>query len=460
MVTIINPLLIGKVAKHYLSDINRFETKGFEYINKYRNKLFLRLIKYAFTVPMYKNKYSEAGISIDDIKNLSDIEKLPIITREDFINNFPSKVIPSNILKKSVLMNTSGSTRNPLFYYTDQFTLMKTLIVYVRELREFGFQWNHSKLTIIANFYSGTGPTSYFDSGAIPTLKPLISLDNIQLINADDDLKKMIKSIDNFKPEFLTGFPGPLRHMALLKKQGFGKNVNPKYIFSSGGIIDKYDKLEIEEVFGVKVYDLYGSTEAGPISFECKKGNFHINSDYVHLETVDKKGNKIKKGKPGILALTRLYGKGTPIIRYTGMEDFVTLKEGFCKCQIPTELIGRVHGRIKESVVLPNKKVIFAHSLKMVPGKVMYDLKTNIIYKIQVVQEKLDKIEVLVIINKKRKDSVSIKNFLDELKNSYEKLFENKIDVNVKDVNKLKSEEGNSESKPGVLSKIDVYTYI
>jgi phenylacetate-CoA ligase len=453
--------MIGKVIKHYLIDINRFDTKDFENIEKYRNKLFLKLMKYAFTIPLYKKKYSKAGISIEDIRNIDDIEKLPIITREDLMDNFPKNVIPYGMKDKSVLINTSGSTRNPLLYYTDQLSLMKTLIIYVRELREFGFQWTKSRISIIANFFSGTGPTRYFDSGAIPTLKPFFSLENFQLLNAYDDLKEMINFLDKFKPEFLSGFPGPLRHMALLKKQGYGKNVNPKCIISSGGIIDKYDKLEIEEAFGVKLYDFYASTEAGPISFECKRGNYHINSDYIYLETVNKNGKKIKKGKPGILALTRLYGKGTPIIRYTGMEDIVSLKEGFCNCKIPTELIKKVHGRIKESVVLPSKKVIYADNLKLIPGEVMYNLKTDMIYRIQVVQEQLDKIEVLVIINeKKRKGSVPVKNFLNELKDSYEKLFENRIDVTVKDVKKLKAEEANPDSVPGVLSKIDVYKYI
>ena len=461
MVSKSNPFLIYKIIKHYLSDINRFQTYDFEKIKNFRNKLFRKLLKYAFTVPLYKKKYSDAGISIEKIKSLEDIEKLPIITREDLMNNYPSGVIPYKKEKKSILMNTSGSSRNPLSYYTDQLTLMKTLIIYIRELREYDFQWKKSKMSVIANFYSGTGPTHYFKTGAFTTLKPFFSFENFQLLNADDDLKEMIDLLDKFQPEFLAGFPGPLRHMALLKNQGYGKNVNPKCIISSGGIIDKYDKIEIEQAFGVKVFDLFGSTEAGPISFECNLGNFHINSDFLYLETINKNGKEVKKGKSGILSLTRLYGRGTPIIRYTGMEDFITLKKGFCKCGLPTELIEKVHGRIKESVVLPSGKIIFANDLKMLPGKVMYKLKTDKIHMIQTVQESLKKIEVLVIINnEKRKIGVSIKELLDELKDSYEKLFEGEIQVKVKEVKELRSEKANPESKPGVLSEIDVYKYI
>lgn len=459
MVSKENPFLFYKIIKHYLSDINRFQTYDFEKIKKFRNKLFQNLVKYAYSVPLYKKKYSDAGISFKKIKSLEDIEKLPIITREDLMNNYPSGVIPYKKEKKSIIINTSGSSRNPLLYYTDQLTLMKTLIIYLRELREYDFEWRKSKMSVIANFYSGTGPTRYFNTGAFTTLKPFFSFENFQLLNADDDLKEMIDYLDEFQPEFLAGFPGPLRHMALLKNQGYGKNLNPKCIISSGGIIDKYDKIEIEQAFGIKVFDFYGSTEAGPISFECNLGSFHINSDYIYLETVDENGKILKEGKPGILSLTRLYGRGTPIIRYTGMEDFITLKKGFCKCGLPTELIEKVHGRIKESIVLPSGKIIFAHDLKMLTGEVMYKLKTDKIYMIQTVQESLKKVEVLVIIDDtKRKIGVSVKKLLDELKVGYEKLFEG--EVQVKEVKELKSEQANHESKPGVLSEIDVYKHI
>lgn len=457
----INPLMITNIIKNYLSDINRFQSYDYDKIIRCREKNFLNLIRYAFTIPVYKKKYAEAGLKFSDIKRFEDIKKLPIITRSDFVENFPDGVISKNQSKKSVEVNTSGSTRNPLRYYTDQFTLMKTLIIYVRELRQYGFKWNKTKMSMIANFYSGTGPSRYFDTGAFPTLKPFFSLDNFQLINCDDDLKEIMKKLDSFKPDFLAGFPGPLRHMAILKQDGFGKNLNPKCIISSGGLLDKYNRKEIEDAFDVKIYDLFASTEAGPISFECDKCNNHINSDYIYLESIDRNGDNIPKGKPGILALTRLYGGGTPIIRYTGMGDIITLKEGFCDCSLPTDLIDVINGRIKECIVLPDGKIIFANKIKELPGQVIHELHTDMLHKIQVVQENLDKVEVNVIVNPNKtytKESVDV--FLDKIRELTYKLCENKLDVEVNNVKFLKAEEHNPTSTPGVLSKIKVTDYL
>lgn len=455
------PLILAKVILDFLPVLHRLESYDFHKIKKYRDKAFQKLIKYAYTVPLYKEKYKVAGIHPSDIKGIDDIEKLPTIHRQDIIDNFPKGVIPPGAEKKSIIVNTSGSTRNPVTYYTDQYSLMKTLILYVRELRYYGFNWNKSRISIIANFYSQTGPTRMIDSGAKSTLKPLFSLNNIQILNADDDLTEMINTIDKFKPEFIAGFPGPIRHLALLRKKGYGKNINPKCFISSGGGITKYQKMNVEETFGARVYDLYGSTEAGSISFECEEGNYHINSDFVYLEVIDVNGNVLPKGKSGRLAITKLYGKGTPLIRYTGMGDIITLKDEICSCGLQTDLIEKVHGRIKECVVLPDKRVIFPDQLSHIAGKVMFDLKTDKISRIQVVQESLDKIEILVIIDESMKNiPPSVEKLFNELQSGYKKLLGSEITIEVKEVTKLRGEESNPESTPGILSKIDPNKYV
>ena len=456
-----NPPLLIKIAKDYLSDMDRLTRYSFDKIDEYRNNAFRKLIQYAYTVPIYRDKYKKAEVKIQDIKSIEDIVKLPIVHREDLIKSYPHGLIPPVPRRDRILVNTSGSTRNPVKLYMDQYILMRSLILYVRELKYYGMRWNKSRISIIGNFYQQTALTRYFASGAEPSLKPFFSFKNIQLLNADDDLKEMIKRLDDFKPEFIIGFPGPLRHLALLKKEGYGKNVEPRCIVSSGGLIDRYEKKNIEKIFGARVFDIYGSTEAGPISFECEKGNFHINSDAVYLEVVNRDGEILEKGKKGKLVITRLYGRGTPIIRYTGMGDIITLKEGSCSCGLQTELLAKVHGRIKETLVLPDKKLVLPDELADVPGKVMLELKTDKIDRIQIVQRSLSKIDVLVIINQdKRNKGASVEKLFEGLKREYQKLFGSKVEVDVKEVEKLEAEDEQGEITPGVLTKIDANNYI
>jgi phenylacetate-coenzyme A ligase PaaK-like adenylate-forming protein len=269
------------------------------------------------------------------------------------------------------------------------------------------------------------------------------------------------KKIDEFRPECIIGFPGPLRHLALLNEKGYGKNINPKCIISTGGLLDNFEKKYIKEVFHTKVFDIYASNEAGPISFECKEGNYHIHSDIQYLEVIDSKGNLKDIGKKGILAITRTYGHGTPIIRYTGMDDIVQLKEGECSCGLNTELMEPVHGRIKESIVLPDGRIIYPRKLMDLVGDAVKDLKTNKIQFLQIVQKSLDKIEVLVVIDEdKRHKDESVELFLGEVGKSYQQYFGPEVRFEIKEVKKLRTEENRPDSMPGIISKIDVKKHI
>jgi len=453
------PWLLVMLAKDYLSIISRLDCYDFDQIIKYRNKLFRHIIKYAFTVPLYKKKYNAAGIKPGDIKGIEDIEKLPIINREDIINGFPKEIIPPGTEKNFILANTSGSTRNPVSIFTDQYFLTKAMILFIRESRRHGLKWNKLRFSVISNFYSQTVPTRHFFATSA-TLKPFFSFNNFQPLNCDSDSKEMINQIDAFKPDVIIGFPGPLYHFALLKNKGYGTNINPTHIFSSGGILDSFQKEYVEKAFDAKVFDIYGATEAGHIAFECEEETLHINSDFLYLEVIDKNEDVLPKGKAGRLALTRLYGTGTPIIRYTGLGDIITLQDGICSCGLPTECIKKIHGRIKEYIVLPDKRVIFPDALLAIPGRVMHKLKTDKIDRIQIIQENISRIKILVMIDsEKRNMGLPIEKLLNELKQEYQALFGIMVKTNIEEVTQFRTE-ANSGVTPWVLSNIDIHECI
>jgi len=457
------PLLL-KTAANYLSDLDRLKIKNLNQLKRIRDKNFIKLVNYAKKVPLYQDKFKENRINPKKIKGFEDIEKFPIINREDIVRKNNMDLIRPGYEKNAILSRTSGSTRTPVSIYQDRFTLLKSLILYSRELKYYGLKWNKSRFSLIANFYSDTAPTQYFSSGANPAFKPLsfaFSTDNIQQINCDDDLKSITNRINDFQPECIMGFPGPIRHMALLKEKGLGEKIKPRCIISTGAILDKYEKKNIEEIFDTKVYDIFNSNEGGPISFECKNGNHHIHSDVVYLEVIDKKGNVKDIGKEGILSITRTYGQGTPLIRYTGMGDIISLKDETCDCGLNSELMELVHGRIKECIVLPNGKIIYPRTLMEVVGYVLRKFKTNKLYMNQFIQRSLEKIEVRVIIDEELRDQDPPTDiFLKELEKEYRRIFGEDVELEVKEVKELLSEDDRPDSKPGIISKIDVKKYI
>ncbi|MCK5344568.1 MAG: hypothetical protein KAR20_14240, partial [Candidatus Heimdallarchaeota archaeon] len=96
-----NPLFLLKVLKSYFFDIDRLDNLHEDELNRFRDKQLRRVLRFADTVPLYHNLYKKQGIRIEEIKGIDDIEKLPIITKENFAGQSPSDLITrsSNIEK-------------------------------------------------------------------------------------------------------------------------------------------------------------------------------------------------------------------------------------------------------------------------------------------------------------------------------------------------------------------------
>ncbi|RLF63204.1 MAG: hypothetical protein DRN33_04525, partial [Thermoplasmata archaeon] len=283
----------------------------------------------------------------------------------------------------------------------------------------------------------------------------VLSLKNLQILHVGEEPEELMKKIDEFNPEFLGGYPGILRALAVLKRQGYGKNVNPKVMSSSGAVLDDYTKKYIEDAFDARIYDVYGSTEAGPVAFECKKGNYHIHSDMVHLEFLDEDGNDVAPGEPGHVVITKLYGRGTPVIRYTGMNDILIPLDEKCNCGINTELIGRVEGRRADAIVLPSGKIIPPLSITGIPGEVMKKFNTNKIKQFQIIQESPNEVNVFIVIDEELRDTYPpVETISGEIKKECIKKLGSDMRVNVVEVESIK---GRGNLPPSVvISKVSM----
>ena len=56
MNSFMNPAFLINIAKNYLSDINRIWNFNSEQLKKYQDKSFRKIVKYAYTVPLYNKK--------------------------------------------------------------------------------------------------------------------------------------------------------------------------------------------------------------------------------------------------------------------------------------------------------------------------------------------------------------------------------------------------------------------
>jgi len=445
-----NPTFLLKVLKSYMVDINRLRRYDNEKLNKYRDKRLKKMVKFAYTVPLYHDKYKKKGIHPDDIKGAKDIKKLPTVSKHDFKEYYPDGIISSKINKNKLIeVRTSGTTGKSLSIYVDMFDIVAGLFGYIRSLREHGIDWRKDKLSIIADFAPHTVESGYIHKGIQPRFSSNLFFKNMQWLNTNDSPEKVIEEINKFKPDFIGGYVGMLGHLALLKEKGFGKDINPRVIATTGSPLTDSLKDLMKKSFNAKIFQSYGSTESGSIAFQCKNGNYHVMSDLVYLEYL-KDGEQVSPGEAGKIILTKLFGIGTPIIRYDAINDIVAPSSEKCDCGLSGEIIERIYGRDDISLYTPDGRIILPASFGEIFSKVLYELKTNKLKDAIIIQHNLTKVELQVVIDEKQRNTgPSVEKIFQVLRKGLQSKLGQDVEIITKEVNNIDRE------KPRVIQKLD-----
>ena len=454
---LLNPILLGKILRSYLFDINRIWKYSEEEIKKYQDKQLRQIVKYAYSVPIYHEKYRDAGIHPRDIRGINDIEKLPFVTKRDLRGKKAEVLLPKGAnIKKYSMASTSGSTGQPVTLYSDPYTVFKTFIGFIRMIREHDINWRKTRMALIADLSPDSAEEIYFRKTALPNLKLFFNIDNIQAFHVGEKPEKLIKQLEKFNPEFIGGYPGILNILAILKRQGQGKNLTPRALATSGAIVDDYTRKYISKAFDADVFDVYGATECSPMAFQCRNGNYHIHSDFAYIEFMDAEKKEIASGDGGNIVVTRLFGQGTPVVRYTGISDFLVETKRKCDCNISTPIIEKIEGRQVDSIVLPGGGLIPPSSFTGIPHHVMHNLNTDKINRFQIIQHTINEVEILIVIDKDQRNvGPKVSEIKQKLKKAFEKKLGNGIRITVNEVEQITMVRSGSATPPPVaISKV------
>jgi len=448
----LNPIFLIRTINAYLNYIDRLNHLSNEDIIKLQNKQLQRMIKRAFSVQMYYDLYKNAGIGKNDIQSISDLNNLPIITKDHFAKYKPEGLVPSSKnINQFVKVSTSGTTGKSLSIYVDMYEIIIGLLGYLRTIHDYKISWRKNRLSIIGDFASHTAETGYVKQGLLPNSISKGAFKSIQWLDTNDPPEKVMDALNSFNPDFIGGYTGMLGHLAVLKKQGMGKEVNPKVIASTGALLDNHLKKFIESSFNSKVFEVYGATETGPIAYQCaNSGIYHIMSDFLYLEFVDDNNEPVRSKEPGHILVTKLFGGGTPIIRYNAINDIVSPLYESHNCNLAGSLIHKIYGRDKIRLFRKDGKIILASSLTSIFSRLLYQLQTSKIREMKVVQTSLDKIEISIVIDEKlRNIGPSVDDIYQVFEQGFKEKFGKSITVICKEVNQV------SRDEPRIISLVD-----
>jgi phenylacetate-CoA ligase len=316
-------------------------------LKRLQEKRLRALIRHTYqNVIFYRKIWKSLGIRADDIKTIEDLNKLPIIRKEDIIKNY-NFCIAENYrhlyrLGKVVLRRTAGTSGIPMKMIFDERGWDYLEGIYLRSFLSLGYD---IRKPLAYYWYRPLEKKFYHYLGFLKK----------NLISSQLNEIKQLKILQNLQPEYLYYFPSTLYSIAKLMLYE-GIKIRPKFIVTQGEILSKKMRDIIERAFNAPVFDFYATTETGITAWQCKERNgYHINADNVIMEFIADNEN-VSSGEKGSVVLTSLMNYIFPLIRYEIGDIGVPLNEK-CSCGRSLPLMKSIEGRLDDINRLKKKKL-------------------------------------------------------------------------------------------------------
>lgn len=333
-------------------------------------------------VPYYQRLFKSLHLTRIDFKTINDLEKLPILTKDQIKSEWES-FIPVNIDTKFINGSTGGSTGTPLKYRLSQECYERGIALLYRGWGLAGYRLG-DKLAVIA------GGSLVSNKGMVmkQAKSIIMNFHSYSSYGMDSEtLDNYLMHMNKWQPTFLRGYASSLYLLAKHAEANAWKmTFCLNGIFSTAEVLTIKQRELIEKVFRVKVFDNYGLNDGGVSAYECDEHHgMHIDTERAILQTVDDSGMAVK-GRTGKIIATSLYNFAMPFIRYdTGDLGFID-DTNTCPCGNKRPLLMQVFGRTTDYLKL-NNKTIGSPVLTILMGKV--DLEYY-----QIVQKGLDEIDI------------------------------------------------------------------
>ncbi len=318
-----------------------------------QTKKLRNMIQFCYDyIPYYRKKFKMINLHPGDIKEISDLKKIPTINKKEIISN-KENFYPRGLQIRFDTRTTGGTTGTPLSFRVSQRVRFLSTALRYRSWSAGGYHLGDRIL-----FFAGSSlipnKSKSLTKLANEMGRNLRSVSSFNISPATLDY--CVEQINTWKPLFLRGYPSSIVELANHIDR---KNLNLlqlKAIFTTSETLFPHVREKIESIFETKVYDGYGAGDGGLQSFECQHKRMHICTERSILEVVDD-NNCPTVGEAGRILATDLENYAMPLIRYDLGDDAVA-SEDSCTCGRGLPLLDSLIGRTVSIFVTPRGKLI------------------------------------------------------------------------------------------------------
>lgn len=328
-----------------LDDSTRLSETEIEALQQQKLSL---LLKHAVA---HSDYYKNLNINIDG-NPIESLKKFPILTKPVLKENTESLLTQP---KKNLLKNgSSGSTGEQTIIYwnkKEQTINRATQLLWWKwanyelgdKLIQTGINPKRLGLKKYKDFFFRTKYVQAFSHNEI-------------------DIKRMLKGI-NDDDYVLAGYASSVYVIA---KIALENNIKIKFksAISWGDKLFDHYKKTIQDAFGCKTYETYGSGEGFMIGAQKDLDYMYLMATNVFVEIVDDDGNEVEDGKIGNVIVTNLNGYAMPLIRYKIGDLAIKMAKNNYPANRALQLpvIQKIIGRDTDIVKTPSGNFLVVHS--------------------------------------------------------------------------------------------------
>ncbi|MFL5243761.1 MAG: phenylacetate--CoA ligase family protein [Gemmataceae bacterium] len=310
--------------------------------------------------PFYAQKFAQAGLSGEQVKEPTDLSRLPFTTKaelqDDQARHPPYGTnLTFPLAGYSRLHQTSGSYGKPLRWLDTVQTWNWMLDCWTQYFRMIGLRPD-DRLFFPFSFGPFLGFWTAFEAAT--------RLGNFCLPAGGMSSTARLRFLLDNDATIVLATPTYAQHLVdVAKKEGIdlaGSSVRAVIVAGEPGGGIPSTRQRIEQGWGARLFDHCGMTEIGPAGIECLEnpvGLHLLETDYL-AEIIDPEtAEPVASGRTGELVLTNLGRTGSPLLRYrTG--DLVCRDLEPCPCGRPMlRLKGGILGRVDDMIHLRGNNV-------------------------------------------------------------------------------------------------------
>jgi phenylacetate-CoA ligase len=284
------------------------------------------------------------GITAGSEVNLTDLASLPMVTKQDLWEHYPTGLRAVDDDQIVCVHGSSGTGGRPtLVPYTAQDVDIWAQVM-ARALGGAGA----TRRSIVHNAY-GYG----LFTGGLGIHHGAMRLGATVLPISGGMTDRQVKLITDLRPDILTCTPSYAVHL------GEAMRDNPPTSLRAGifGAEPWTDGLraQIERLLGLTALDIYGLSEVIGPGVACESldsgGLLNVAEDHFYVEAVDDAGQPVPDDTPGELVFTTLTKTGMPLLRYRS-GDVATLADPLPGAPRTLRRMSKILGRVDDMLVI------------------------------------------------------------------------------------------------------------